>query len=308
MSRPELLIVGAGPAGVSAALWARGLSLSARLIERGENPGGQLHMVHFQLRDVAGVAAADGPALAGVHAGQLEAAGVELTTGASAASLELGAGAHGLPAVRLVDGSRIEAEALLIATGARRRPLEVPGAAALEGRGVSYSATRDRDRLAGLEVAVVGGGDAAFENALILAGVGCRVTLLARGTSRARPDFRSRIAAEPRIRLVEGAEVREVLGSGRVEGLRVADGEGERLLACEAVVVKIGVIPNSEWCHGRLEQEPGGWLRVDARFATSAARVWAAGDVVRPLLPSIAVAMAQGAQAVAVIRERLHGR
>lgn len=308
MSRPELLIVGAGPTGVSAALWARGLGLSARLIERGESPGGQLHMVHFRLRDVAGVAAADGPALAGVYAAQLEAAGVERTTGAAAASLELGAGTHGLPAVRLGDGSRIEAEALLIATGARRRPLEVTGAAALEGRGVSYSATRDRDRLAGLEVAVVGGGDAAFENALILAGVGCRVTLLARGTPRARPDFRSRIAAEPRIRLVERTEVREVLGSGRVEGLKVAGPEGERVLACEAVVIKIGVIPNSEWCGGRLEQEPGGWLRVDARFATSASRVWAAGDVVRPLLPSIAVAMAQGAQAVAVIRERLHGR
>ena len=308
MSRPELLIVGAGPTGVSAALWARGLSLSARLIERGESPGGQLHMVHFRPRDVAGVAAADGPALARAYAEQLDAAGVDWTPSAAATSLEPRSGTRGLPAVRLGDGSRIEAEAVLIATGARRRPLEVPGAAALEGHGLSYSATRDREWLAGREVVVVGGGDAAFENALILAAVGCRVTLIARGRSRARPDFRSRIAAEPRIRLVERTEVRQVLGEGRVEGLRVVGPDGERTLACEAVVVKIGVIPNSEWCRGQLEQEPGGWLRVDERFATSADRIWAAGDVVRPLLPSIAVAMAQGAQAVAVIRERLHGR
>ena len=308
MSRPELLIVGAGPTGVSAALWARGLSLSARLIERGESPGGQLHMVHFRPRDVAGVAAVDGPGLSRAYAEQLDAAGVDLTTGSAAAALEPGSGPRDLPAVRLADGSRIEAEAVLIATGARRRPLEVPGAAALEGHGVSYSATRDREWLAGRDVAVVGGGDAAFENALILTSVGCTVTLLSRGASRARPDFRSRIAGEPRIRLEEGIEVREVLGAERVAGLRIADARGERVLACEAVVVKIGVIPNSEWCRGVLAHEPGGWLRVDARFATSATRVWAAGDVVRPLLPSIAVAMAQGAQAVAVIRECLHGR
>jgi thioredoxin reductase len=305
--RPELLIVGAGPAGVSAALWARGLSLSALLLERGTAPGGQLHMVHFAPRDVAGVAASDGPAMAHAYEAQLAAAGVAWRRGAGAAGLEGIAPGRPVPAVVLEDGTRLEAEAVLIATGARRRRLEVPGARGLEGRGVSYSATRDRAWLAGRRVAVVGGGDAAFENALILAGVGCEVTLLSRGAARARPDFRVRVAAEPRIRLAEGVEVRAVLGEEAVTGLTLADAAGEHALEVEGVVVKIGVVPNSEWCRGAVAQAPGGWVLVDERFATSAPRVWAAGDVVRPLLPSIAVSMAQGGQAVAVVRQALHG-
>jgi len=307
MSRPELLIVGAGPTGVSAALWARGLSLSARLIERGESPGGQLHSVHFRPRDVAGVTGVDGPGLARIHAAQLDAAGVDVATGLAATALELAADASALPAVRLADGSRVAADAVLIATGARRRPLDVPGAREFEGRGVSYSATRDREALAGRDVAVVGGGDAAFENALILSAAGCRVTLLARARARARPDFRSRVAAEPRIRVLEGTRVEAVLGDTSLHALRVHDARGVRDLPCEAVVVKIGVIPNSEWCRDVLAHDAHGALQVDARFATSARCVWAAGDVVRPLLPSITVGMAQGAQAVAVIRDHLHG-
>lgn len=308
MSRVDLLIVGGGPAGVSAALWARGLSLGARLIERGAMPGGQLHMVHFPPRDVAGVRGLDGPQLSRVYEQQLEAAGVDVTTGAAAVGLEPGRGVREGAAVRLADGTRIEADAVLIATGARRRRLEVPGAAEFEGRGISYSATRDRDGLAGREVAVVGGGDAAFENALILAAVGSRVTLFSRGAARARPDFRSRVAAEPRIRVQEGVRVLAVRGGERVSGLEVAGAGGTRVHPCEAVVIKIGVIPNSEWCRGVVEQDDEGWLRVDPRLATSAPSVWAAGDIVRPLLPSIAVSMAHGAEAVAAIRERLRGR
>ncbi len=307
MIRPELAIIGAGPAGVSAALWARGLSLSARLIERGDGPGGQLHMVHFRPRDVAGVMGVDGPGLARRYREQLEEAGVDVTCGASAVSLEPAADATSLPAVRLSDGTRLESAAVLIATGARRRRLDAVGAEAYRGRGVSYSATRDRALLAGRDVTVVGGGDAAFENALNLAALGCSVRILSRGVPRARPDFRSRVASEPSIQVEEGVRVLEVSGSGRVERLRIADPRGEREIACEALVVKIGVIPNSEWCREAVAVNATGTIRIDARFATSAERIWAAGDVAGPLLPSIPVAMAQGAQAVAVIRERLHG-
>ena len=303
----ELLIVGAGPAGVSAALWARALELDVTLIEGAPSPGGQLHAVHFHPPDLPGIESGDGPQIAASYARQLVSQGVPLRSEVVATALESGDAGHA-PAVRLSTGERIEAQAVLVATGVRRRRLEVAGEREFEGCGVSYSATRDRDVLAGRRVAVVGGGDAALENALLLVAAGCEVVLLVRGEMRARPEFRTRVLAEPRIALREGVRVTAVLGGAWLRALRVESADGEHDVPCEAVVVKIGVLPNTEWCRGALAQDAEGFVRIDARFATSAPRIFAAGDCTRPVLPSIPVALAHGAQAAAMIRAMLHGQ
>ena len=301
----DLLIVGAGPAGVSAGLWARELGLTATVVESASMPGGQLQHVHFSPRDVAGVRAVDGAAIASLYALQLADAGVPLIGDRMAASLELRGADGEQPGVLFTSGERLSARAVLVATGARRRRLDVPGERELEGRGVSYSATRDRLQFAGRPVVVVGGGDAAYENALILADAGCDVTLLVRRVARARPQFLARVAASPRILVRTGVTLLEVLGEGQVRGLKIADSAGERGLACTGVVIKAGVIPNSEWCRTMLAHDDAGYLKVDARHATSAPHVWAAGDVTRPMLPSIPVALSHGAETVASIREAL---
>jgi thioredoxin reductase (NADPH) len=301
----DLLIVGAGPAGVSAALWARPLELSVLLLDGAPAPGGQLHAVHFHPADVPGFEQGDGPALAAAYARQLAAASVPLRTAAEAVALEPSAEA---PAVRLAGGERLEAAAVLVASGVRRRRLGVPGEREFEGRGVSFSATRDRVALAGRRVAVVGGGDAAFENALLLAAAGCDVTLLVRGEPHARSGFRERVAASPRVRVRTGTRVVEVRGDEAVRGLRLEGPDGAVELETDALVVKIGVVPNTEWCRQAVEVDPDGYVRVDERLATSAARVWAAGDVTRPSPPSIPVALGQGAHAVAMVRAALRGR
>ena len=302
---PDLLIVGAGPAGVSAALRARALELSVLLIDAGDAPGGQLHWVHFHPHDVPGFEAGEGPALASVFARQLAQAAVPLRMQAPAEALEPAPGAGGGCVVRLTGGERLEAGAVLVATGVRRRRLDVPGGHELEGAGVSYSATGDLQRLAGRRVAIVGGGDAAFENALILAGAGSEVTLLVRGEARARPEFVARVRADARITVRPRTRVLAVLGEDSVSGVRVAGSAGESELPVEALVVKTGVVPNSEWCAGAVALDGDGYVRVDGLCATSSPGVWAAGDITRPLPLSIPVALGQGAQAAATIRTEL---
>lgn len=299
----EVVIVGAGPAGVSAALWARARNLEPMLLEAADAAGGQLAVVHFHPREHLGWLTGDGPALAQAMARQVAEAGIPLRTSAAVEGFDAGEGV----VLRLAGGERVAARAVIVATGARRRRLEVPGERELEGRGVSFSATHDRAELAGRDVVVVGGGDAAFENALILAATGGTITIVARADVRARREFRERAAAEPRLAVREHARVVAVLGDERVRAVRIEDATGAHEIACEAVVVKIGVLPNTEWCAGALDCDADGYVRVDSAFATSRAGVWAAGDVVRPELLGVAVAAGHGALAVAAIRAALRG-
>ena len=303
MTGRDLVIVGAGPAGISAALWARSHEIAPLVLEAESGPGGQLLHVHFEPHDLAGMPAGDGPAIAARYQRQLADSGIVVRYGAAVASLAVSPRLL----LSLAGGEELSPRALLVASGARRRRLEVPGERELEDRGVSFSATRDRERLAGRAVAVVGGGDAACENALLLAGAGCEVTLIARTTLRARPAFRERVAAEPRVRVLVHTRVVRVLGETQVTGLELESPTGASRLACEGVVIKAGVVPNTEWCRDELPHDDDGWLRVDGAFATGVAGVWAAGDVVRPAVLSAAVAVGQGVLAAAAIRRSLRG-
>jgi thioredoxin reductase (NADPH) len=299
----ELLIAGAGPAGVSAALWAHTFGITTRVLERAAQPGGQLHLVHFHPAELPGIAYGTGPEIAATYAAQLEVTGFALECGAEAVGIEADDRAV---TVITAAGVRHEARALLVATGLRRRRLGVPGEIEFAGRGVSYSARLDRERLAGLDVVVVGGGDGAFENALLLTEIGCRVSLVVRGRTRARPEFRARVASDPRIEVLEDAPVLAFAGDTRLERVRIVHAGRVMELPARGVVIKIGMTPNTEWCSA-LERDADGNVVVDERGRTSRARVWAAGDVARPLLPSIAVAVGSAACAMADLRRTLRG-
>ena len=301
MTAHELVIVGAGPTGISAALWARSHEMPALVLEGEAGPGGQLLHVYFEPHDLAGMPPGDGAAIATRYQKQLADSGVTVRYGAPVRSLAVAPRLL----VTLANGEEIAPRALLVASGARRRRLGVPGERELEDRGVTYSATRDRERLAGRAVAVVGGGDAAAENALLLAHAGCDVTLIARGTLRARPAFRERVAADAHIRVLVHTRVSRVLGEAQVTGLELESPTGGSRLACDGVVIKVGVVPNTEWCRDVLPHDEDGYLRVDGEYATGVPGVWAAGDVVRPAVLSAAVAVGQGVLAASAIRRAL---
>ena len=290
--KPRLIVVGAGPGGVAAALWARG-RFEVTVLERSESAGGQLRAIHFTPAQLPGIEIGDGPALAEACGRQLAQGGIDVRYGTAAAALELRPRA----AVRTDAGESLEADAVLVATGLSRRRLEIPGERELEDRGVSFSATRDRERFAGREMLVVGGGDGAFENALLLTEVGCRVTIAVREAPRARPEFVRRVAAESAIQVRPRTRVTAFLGDRQLRAARLAGPDGVAELPIEGAVIKIGASPNSAWCKSELDTF-NGFVRVSREGRTSVPGVWAAGDVSGPALFAIGVAEAGAALAV----------
>lgn len=298
MPRPErhdVLIVGAGVAGLSAALWLRDFGLDALMLEEASQPGGQLHEIHAPIPNYLLAFGWDGRRFAGQALNDARSAALRILVGEPVARIT----ARGR-SVERIGGERFSARAILIATGLRRRRLGVPGEEAFFGRGVSHSANRDRERYAGKPVAVVGGGTAAVEDALLCAESGSDVTLLHRSSRfRARSDFLARARAHAKIRIVKSAAVTELLGKDRLEAVRYRERgvRAIREIAVEAVFVRIGWEPRTERLRGIVRLDRAGYVKTGPGGVTSAPGLYAAGDVCSPRWPSIANAAGQGAAA-----------
>lgn len=300
MTSLDVVIVGAGPAGISAAIWAHTLKLRFAIVESAAVAGGQLLRVYNRVVDYAGMPSENGAALAERlrgHAGEL---GVAIRTGASVSSVDLERG------VLKVDDAEVESRFVVLATGVRARSLGIPGEAAFVGRGVSPSASRYAEQFRDRRVLVVGGGDAAFEEALILAGVCREVTLVHRSaTFSARADFRERVASDPRIHVIEFAELIEIEGADHVERVRLqVRGEGSAL-DVDGVFICAGVEPNSELVADQVEFDARGYVAVDTQMRSSHSLLYAVGDVRSGSSLTIAAAVGEGATAIKDIQRRL---
>jgi thioredoxin reductase (NADPH) len=301
--RHDVLIVGAGPAGLSAALWLRDFGLDTVLLERERQPGGQLHQIHAIIPNYLTAFGWDGGRFAGVALADARAAELNILVGEPVRriSAERTPG-RGNPPTLVVDRGRERhrARAILLATGLSRRKLGVRGEEELLGRGVSHSANRDRQRFADRPVAVVGGGTAAVEDALLCAAAGSEVTLIHRSARfRSRDDFLERARAHPRIRFVVNTEVTAIVGQERVEGVRFRKRGSKRVeeARVDAVFVRIGWEPDTAVARGVVRLDRAGYVRTGPGGRTSARGIYAAGDVCSPRCPSIANSVGQGAAA-----------
>jgi thioredoxin reductase (NADPH) len=274
----DVIIVGSGPAGYTAAIYAARAGLETLVVE-GHLPGGAL-MAAGQMDNYPGFSQAmRGPSLATAMRAQAHRFGAEFHTGeVDGFDLE-----GEVKSVAINDDLR-HASTLILATGAVNRPLSVPGERELQGYGVCASAKRDGDQFAGREVAVVGGGDAATEEALFLATLARRVTLIHhRRRLRASTGTVARLRAEPNVVVLDCTEVLAVRGSHHVTGLRLRalHTAVEYDIDLAAVFVAIGQTPRSDLLTGLVELDARGYVQTRGEGThTHVDGVFAAGDLI----------------------------
>jgi len=274
----DVIIVGSGPAGYTAAIYAARAGLDTLVVE-GHPPGGAL-MAAGQMDNYPGFSQpVRGPGLACAMRAQAHRFGAEFHAG-DVDGFDLKSEIKSVA----VNGDPRHASALILAMGAVNRPLSVPGERELRGYGVSASAKRDGDQFAGREVAVVGGGDAATEEALFLATLARRVTLIHhRPRLRASTATVARLRAQPNVAVLDCTEVLAVKGQHHVTGLRLrtAHTAAEHDIDVAAVFVAIGQTPRSDLLIGLVDLDARGYVQTRGQGThTCVDGVFAAGDLI----------------------------
>ncbi len=298
----DVLIIGAGPAGLSAARWCDELGLDTIVLEQSEEVGGQLLAIHNPIDNYLGLHTDNGHELRDCFVEQTKDCDFDLWTNVEIAEVDLKA-----KRVTLRSGEELKAIAIIIATGLRRRKLGIPGEDEFVGRGIIES-SGDREAFAGRDVCVVGGGDAAAENALLLAEVCPTVTLVHRGKKlRARREFAEQLHTNHCITVFPESVVHRILGRERIEAVEIERAGAIKpfQMAVQGVLVRIGFQPNSDLFRDQLEMDDRGYVIVTSAQEASRENVFAIGDVVSPLAPTIAGAVGGGATAAKVVASRL---
>jgi thioredoxin reductase (NADPH) len=298
----DVIIIGAGPAGLSAARWCDELGLDTLVLERREELGGQLLSIHNPVDNYLGLHAANGRELRDRFLDQTKNCDFDLWTQVEIVSLDLKA-----KRVVLRSGEEVQSISIIIATGLRRRQLGVPGETEFIGRGMIESSA-EAPAFAGKDVCVIGGGDAAAENALLLARVCPTVTLVHRGKQlRARREFLEQMQTNHCITVFPESVVHRIIGRERVEAVEIERARAIKpfQMAVQGVLVRIGFQPNSDLFRDQLEMDDRGYVIITSAQETSAENVFAIGDVANPLAPTIAGAVGGGATAAKVIASRL---
>ncbi|MCO6511925.1 MAG: FAD-dependent oxidoreductase [Aridibacter famidurans] len=295
--RTDVAIIGAGPAGLSAALWCDELGLDRLILEAGREPGGQLLWTHNVIDNYLGFKAANGREARDRFLVQIEERGLHILLENVADSVT-----SDPLRVRLRKGETIQPRAVIIATGVRRNEPELQNLKTFRGRGILESGKRDKELAAGKTAMVVGGGDAAFENALILAGTADKVYLVHRSEEfRARPEFTDAVRENGKIEIITNSEVARLDGSDRLESVTLTGEGSERSLSVGALIFRIGVRPNSELVGGLVATDSRGYININSNCRTDVEGIYAVGDVANPVSPTISSAAGMGATAAKAV-------
>jgi len=298
----DVLIVGGGPAGAAAAVYAARKGIRTGLVA--ERFGGQV-MDTLGIENYISVLATEGPAFGAALEQQVKHYDVDLIKHQRAHKLITG----DKLGVELASGATLQARTLVLATGARWRDMNVPGEKEYRTKGVTYCPHCDGPLFKGKRVAVIGGGNSGVEAAIDLAGVVGHVTLIEfLEELKADAVLQRKLRSLPNVDIITMARTTEVLGDGKkVVGLSYEDRKtGEQhQLELEGIFVQIGLLPNTEWLKGELELSKFGEIVVDAKGQTNVPGVFAAGDVTTVPFKQIVIAAGDGAKAALSAFEHL---
>ena len=293
----DVLIVGGGPAGAAAAVYAARKGIRTGLLA--ERMGGQT-MDTMSIENFISVLETDGPKFAAALEQHAQRYDVDILNLQRADRL-LPAADDGLIGVELANGATLKSKTVIVSTGARWREVNVPGEKEYRNKGVAYCPHCDGPLFKGKRVAVIGGGNSGVEAAIDLAGIVAHVTLLEFGEQlRADAVLVDKLKSLANVDILTRAQTTEITGAGgKVNGLTYTDrASGEsRHVELEGVFVQIGLVPNSEWLKGTMELTRHGEIIVDARGQTSVPGVFAAGDVTTVPFKQIIIATGDGAKA-----------
>jgi thioredoxin reductase (NADPH) len=300
MQKEKLIIIGSGPAGLTAALYAARANLNPLVIS-GNQIGGQI-AITSEVENFPGFESILGPELTDKLKAQAEHFGARIEVDEV---LEVDF-AKGAPFYLKAYGQEYQASAVIAATGASARRLGIPGEDVFIGRGVSYCATCDGFFFKNKDVLVVGGGDSALQEGIFLTKYASRVRIVHRRDAlRAGEILVARARANEKIQFVYDTVLDQIEGDGKVQAVtarNVKTGQAERWQA-DGVFVFIGHFPNSQLFKGQLAMDEQGFLLVDKHMQTSVPGVFAAGEIMDPIYKQAISSAGQGCQA-AISAER----
>ena len=294
----DVLVVGGGPAGAAAAIYSARKGIRTGVAA--ERFGGQV-LDTLAIENFISVKATEGPKLARELEAHVREYDVDIMNLQRASKIIPAEKLGGLHTVEFENGAKLQAKALIVATGARWREMNVPGEQEYRGRGVAYCPHCDGPLFKGKRVAVIGGGNSGVEAAIDLAGIVAHVTLLEFGEQlRADAVLQTKLHSLPNVTVLKQAQTTEVLGDGqKVNGLMYtnrATGESHKV-DLEGIFVQIGLLPNSDFAKDTLTMNRFGEIEVDAKGQTNIPGIFAAGDVTTVPYKQIIIAMGEGSKA-----------
>jgi NADH-dependent peroxiredoxin subunit F len=294
----DVLVVGGGPAGAAAAIYAARKGIRTGVAA--ERFGGQV-LDTVDIENYISVPKTEGPQLAAAMERHVRDYEVDVMNLQRAKALVPATEAGGLIAVQLDNGATLHSKAVIVATGARWRNMNVPGEEQYRTKGVTYCPHCDGPLFKGKRVAVIGGGNSGVEAAIDLAGVVAHVTVLEFAAElKADAVLQRKLRSLPNVDIILNAQTTEVNGDGsKVTGITYKDrtNDATKQLALEGIFVQIGLLPNTDWLKGTLELNRMGEIVIDAKGHTNVPGVFAAGDCTTVPYKQIIIATGEGAKA-----------